>query len=140
MEIFTTSARETQNFGEEFANNLKGGEVLGLVGGLGAGKTTFVQGLAKGLKIKEKIISPTFILMRSYSNSNKKLHHIDLYRLEGEIEKELRNLDVEDFWGKGDNITVIEWAEKAFDLMPENTIWIDFQGHADEERKITIKK
>lgn len=141
MEIFTDSAQKTQGFGEEFARTLKGGEVLGLVGGLGAGKTTFVQGLAQGLKINTKIISPTFILMRSYANpEGKNLFHIDLYRLEGEIEKELTHLGVEEFWEKRDNIVVIEWADKAFDLLPKNTIWINFEGNADEKRKITVKK
>ena len=146
MEIFTKSAEDTQNFGREFASKLKslpagrqGGVVLALVGGLGSGKTTFVQGLAKGFGISDKVISPTFIIMRSYSNpEGKNLYHIDLYRLETGIQKELNNLGIEDFLGNSQNIIVIEWADRAKDLLPKDTIWIEFEGNADEERKIHI--
>jgi tRNA threonylcarbamoyladenosine biosynthesis protein TsaE len=139
MEIITNSPEETQRFGKEFANSLKGGEVLALVGDLGSGKTTFIQGLAKGLKIKHQIISPTFILMREYDlEDEKKLYHIDLYRLEENIARELNNLGISDWWQKPENIVVIEWADKAKGSMPENTIWITFEGSGDQERKIKI--
>lgn len=104
------------------------------MGDLGAGKTTFVQGLAEGLGIKERILSPTFILMREYGN----LYHVDLYRLEEGIDEEVRNLGLTDIWGKKDNIVIIEWAEKITDLLPENTIWMNFEI-LDEGRRITIK-
>lgn len=107
-----------------------------MVGDLGAGKTSFVQGLAKGLGINQPIVSPTFILMRSYNN----LYHLDLYRLEGELSMEIENLGLQDLWGKKGNIVVIEWAEKIRELLPKKTIWIDFQDLGEDKRKISIKK
>jgi tRNA threonylcarbamoyladenosine biosynthesis protein TsaE len=141
MEITTKSAEETQRFGEKFADSLKGGEILALVGNLGSGKTTFIQGLAKGLKIEHPVISPTFILMREYQLENEKmLYHIDLYRLENNVAMELKHLGVEDWWGKEENIVVIEWADKAAEAVPNNATWINFIGSGDEDRKIVIKK
>lgn len=104
------------------------------MGDLGAGKTTFVQGLAQGLGIKAKIISPTFILMRHYGN----LYHLDLYRLEDDVWGEVVNLGAPDFWEKNGNIFVIEWAEKIKDHLPKETIWINFEQISDSERKINI--
>jgi tRNA threonylcarbamoyladenosine biosynthesis protein TsaE len=136
METITQSAQETQSLGQKFSASLKGGETIALVGDLGAGKTTFVQGLARGLGIKNRMISPTFILMRSYDN----FFHVDLYRLEENIDEEVKNLGLTDIWGKNDNIVVIEWAEKITDLLPSNTIWINFEILEGEQRKITIKQ
>lgn len=137
MEILTKSAGQTQSFGQSFANNLKGGEVLALVGNLGSGKTTFIQGLAKGLGIKERIVSPTFILMREYPiELGKKLYHLDLYRLDGDMEKEIQRLGLQDLWGKSENIMVVEWADKAKDFLPRNSIWIRFENQGEDERKI----
>jgi len=101
---------------------------------LGSGKTTFVQGLAKGLGIEKKIISPTFILMRTYGN----LYHVDLYRLEGNVAEEAKNLGLTDIWGKKDNIVVIEWAEKIKEIIPKKAKWIKFENIGEDERKITI--
>lgn len=138
MEIFTKSAQETKRFGEKFANNLKGGEIVALVGDLGNGKTTFVQGLARGFGIKNRIISPTFILRRDYQGK-KKLCHIDLYRIEEGVEKEFRNLGTDELFGSSDTIVVIEWAEKVRELLPQSTIWITFENLGGEKRRIDIK-
>lgn len=152
MEILTKSAQETKRFGEKFANNLKGGEIVALVGDLGNGKTTFVQGLAQGLGIKDRIISPTFILRRDYEVRSKKqkapvpygtgqvkrLSHIDLYRLEENIEKEFRNLGTDELFGSSDTIAVIEWAEKVKEVLPKSTIWIKFENLGEDKRRIKI--
>lgn len=140
MEILTKNASETQRFGKKFANNLKGGEVVALVGNLGNGKTTFVQGLAKGLGIKDSIISPTFILRRDYKSKTqngrrKTLIHVDLYRLEMEINREFKNLGVEESLADGATV-VIEWAEKVRRLLPQSTIWITFENLGGEKRRI----
>lgn len=136
METITQGAQETQSLGQKLAASLKAPQTIALVGDLGAGKTTFVQGLAKGLGVKERIISPTFILMRTYGN----FFHVDLYRLEENIDAEVKNLGLTDIWEKSGNMVVIEWAEKITDLLPKNTLWINFEILEGEKRKITIKK
>src|SRR5688572_26135307 len=101
MEITSKSAEETKNFGKDFGAGLKGGEILALSGDLGAGKTTFVQGLAEGLGITDRVMSPTFLLMREHPvKFGGKLYHIDLYRLENNVDQEVENLGVTDYWEK----------------------------------------
>jgi len=139
MELVTKSAEETKNFGKEVASNLEGGEVFALSGELGSGKTTFVQGFAEGLGIKGRIISPTFILMRKYGAGDKDFYHIDLYRLEGNVENEVINLGLSDIWAKSENIVVIEWAEKIEKIIPKSAKWIKFENLGGEKRKITIQ-
>jgi len=125
--------------------------VVGLVGDLGSGKTTFVQGMAEGLGVKVRILSPTFVIMRNYQISNtklqtnskfpnsnvKNLYHVDLYRLEGDLRGEVENLGLRDIWSEPGNIVVIEWAEKIRGVLPKNTIWVDFE-YVDGGRKIKI--
>jgi len=139
MEFITESSQETKDLGQKIAADLVGGEILALTGDLGSGKTTFVQGFSKGLGLTSRIISPTFILMRKYRASDKDFYHIDLYRLEKEVDKEVVNLGVTDIWGKPGNIVVIEWAEKIKDLIPKSAKWIFFENLGEDKRKITIK-
>ena len=136
MELITKSASETQRLGEKIADSLKKGGTLALSGELGSGKTTFVQGFAKGLGIKQRIISPTFILMRKYGEN---FYHIDLYRLEEDIENEVRNLGVEDIWKDPKNIVIIEWAEKIKDVIPKEAKWIKFSNFGKDKRRITVQ-
>jgi tRNA threonylcarbamoyladenosine biosynthesis protein TsaE len=145
MEIITKNAQETFELGRKIGSSLKGGETLAFIGGLGVGKTTFIQGLAKGIGVDQKVISPTFILMRSYrvkifkNVRVRNLYHLDLYRLEGAVESELINLGIEDIWKRKENIVVIEWADKATGIFPKETIWIKFENIGDNERKIRIE-
>lgn len=136
MKAVTKSFQETQKLAAEFAKKLKGGEIIALVGEMGAGKTTFVQGLAQGLGIERRITSPTFIIMRRYETTSKSLFHLDLYRLEGNLENEVKNLGLADVWGKQENIVVIEWAEKIKNWLPKNTIWVNFDMVGAEKRRI----
>lgn len=138
MEHITENARETKELGKKFAASLKGGEVIALTGNLGSGKTTFVQGLAEGLGIKDRIISPTFILMRQHQGKRLTLYHIDLYRLEEDVKGEFRNLGVEDSWGKEGNVVVVEWAEKVKDMLPSETKWVRFKNEGAEKRRIIL--
>ena len=142
MEFITKSARETQDVGRKVAADLikKTPSVIALTGDLGSGKTTFVQGFVKALGIKKNIISPTFILMRTYKTKKKKvLYHLDLYRLESNFKNEIENLGIKDIWKEENTILVIEWAEKIKDLLPSGTIWIKFEYFIDDQRKIIIE-
>ena len=141
MEFITQSAEETKDVGRKVAAGLKKqGGVVALVGDLGSGKTTFVQGFARGLGIEGRVISPTFILVREYDFKGRVFLHLDLYRLEKDVEDEVRMLGVEDLWGRKGNIAVVEWAEKIKDLIPEGSTWIYFENLGEDRRRIRIKE
>jgi len=144
MEILTKSAEETKKFGEKIAADLKknnqSGTVVALEGNLGSGKTTFSQGFALGLGVADRIISPTFILMKKYGLESGDFYHIDLYRLEENVEKEVQNLGLFEIWKDPKNIILIEWAERIERILPEGTIKIRFEVLDEFERKITIEK
>ena len=139
METITKSAQETKDLGKKIAIDLRGGETLALTGDLGSGKTTFIQGLAEGLGIEGRIVSPTFILMRKYLTPKLNFYHIDFYRLEDGLENEVKNLGIDDTWGKEDNVVAIEWAEKIKDFLPTGTIWLKFENLGEDKRKILIE-
>lgn len=127
------SEDETRLIAEEYAKKTQD-KIFALTGELGAGKTTFVQGFAKGLGIKEKIISPTFVLMRQHKipSSEKTLYHIDLYRIDN-----ISALGFEEILSDPDNITLIEWAEKLKEL-PAEIIRIKITKDKEQKRIITI--
>jgi tRNA threonylcarbamoyladenosine biosynthesis protein TsaE len=150
-EHVTKTFEETRSLGAELAKTLRGGEVIALHGDLGAGKTTFMQGFAHGLSIKKNVISPTFIIMRSYKLSSlsdpskglrqaqaKNLYHLDLYRIE--TEAEAIDLGVTDLMGQPENIVAIEWPEKIENLLPEKTIHIYFEYIEENKRSIRIDR
>ncbi|HPA25836.1 MAG TPA: tRNA (adenosine(37)-N6)-threonylcarbamoyltransferase complex ATPase subunit type 1 TsaE [bacterium] len=134
------NSEETKKIAAQIAANFQGGEVLGLVGTLGAGKTNFVQGLAKYLNIKNTVNSPTFVLMKPYPTGNKKcrlLVHVDCYRLNSS--EELLALGIKEYFNDKRCLTVIEWADKIANVMPANTVWIKFKlGKKIDEREIEI--
>ncbi len=119
--------------------NIKEALVIGLEGELGSGKTNFVQGFAQELGIKQRLTSPTFVLLKGYKISIPQLnylYHIDCYRLDKP--KHLKDLDFEQIIDNPKNVLLIEWAEKVKSLLPKNTIWIKFEVVANNQRKITI--
>ncbi len=139
MQVKTKSPKETQKVGEKLAKKLSGGEVIALFGNLGSGKTVFVQGLAKGLGIKRKITSPTFVFMRSYPFSLHRkalmFYHLDLYR--GESDKDFEALGLEEIFAP-DAIVVLEWAEKIKKELPKKRIEIKLEKVDDRTRRITV--
>jgi len=135
--VITKSASETKKIAENLAKEIlagEGGAVLGLKGNLGGGKTTFVQGFAKGLGIKEKILSPTFNIFKKYKN----FYHIDCYRIKRE--KEAIDLGFQEIFSNPENIVAVEWPENIKKIMPERTIWLTFKVIGENKRKITIKQ
>lgn len=140
VSFITTNAEETQKVGEILASELQGGEILSLIGDLGGGKTTFTQGVARGLGIKDRVISPTFIIFKKFALKSKKhkwLYHFDLYRLSDL--QELVDLDFEDIISSPENITVLEWAQKAKEIIPPSkNIRVEFKYLGKGKRQITV--
>lgn len=156
MKILTISPNQTKKLGEKLAKKIrevgpkKKTLILGLIGDLGGGKTTFLQGFAKGLGIKEKVLSPTFILMRKFPISNSKFqtnykpqlpkfktfYHFDCYRIEKP--KEILDLSFKEIISNPQNIVAIEWAEKIKKILPKDTILIKFEFIDKNTRKIEI--
>ena len=142
----TKNLQETQDFSKKIIEilerkDMQGAAVLGLVGDLGGGKTSFAQGLAKNLEIKKEILSPTFILMQNYPLLGKKFtwnnfYHLDAYRVKSS--KEILRLGFEEIIKNNKNIIVVEWADLIKDIMPKNTLWMEFQWLDENERNIKI--
>jgi len=130
--IVTHSSEETFRFGKEFASRLKEGDVVALFGPLGGGKTTFVKGAAAGLKAKEPVTSPTFVLLNIYSGKIP-IYHFDFYRLEKASQLETLNLD-DYLYGNG--ICLIEWPELALPLLDRPFYKVRFEIVGEDKRKI----
>lgn len=141
-EYITNETKETITLGEKIGKNLKKGAIICLYGQLGSGKTTFVQGIAKGLGIQKRLISPTFIILRTYDinpTSGSRIinfYHVDLYRTEGE--DDVRGIGLDEILKNKEDIVAIEWAEKLGDLLPKKRIDIYFEEH-NGGRKIKIR-
>jgi tRNA threonylcarbamoyladenosine biosynthesis protein TsaE len=133
--IATKSCKETILLGERIGRSLKPNDVVALSGELGAGKTTLIQGIAKGLKIENWVTSPTFTIINEFKGKTG-LYHIDLYRI-NDIE-EAEDLAIEEYFTK-DGVTVIEWAEKIAPILPEKTIRIGIKIVSENERSVDIK-
>lgn len=136
--FITEGFEETRRLGESFSKNLKGGEIIALYGELGSGKTTFVQGLAKGLGIKKRIISPTFIIVRSYKAKPIFFYHVDLYRIESA--KDIESLGLAEIIDNKAHIIVIEWAEKMKSLLPKKRWDARFEDLGGNRRKIMVNQ
>jgi len=145
-EVFITeSSEETQKIAEKIVSRseillrrTEGPIIFALFGELGSGKTTFVQGLARGLGIERRIISPTFIILRTYPLKDKNFYHVDLYRIESE--KEIDGLGLEEILKSKKDIIAVEWAEKIQNILPDKRINIFFANLGGDKRKITIWK
>ena len=133
--FISNSPDETEAFGRKLAGNLKPGDVLALTGELGSGKTQFVKGLAAGLSATTAATSPTFTLIHEYSGGRFPIYHFDFFRVEDRQSAERLGLD-DHFFGEG--VSVIEWADKFPDLIPETAHWIAFETKSETQRGITV--
>ena len=133
-EIFSDSSSFTMELGEKIAHILPDGSTICFDGDLGAGKTTFVRGLAKGLNITDVVQSPTFNIMKVYFKGDRPLIHIDAYRL-ADINPDI---GLDEYIGYENGITVIEWPQFIKELIPSNAIKINIQHMGDDKRKIVI--
>ena len=137
--FLTTSAPQTKKAGEGLARKIleakpsARAKVFGLVGDLGGGKTTFLQGFARGLGIKEKVNSPTFVIMKRFGN----FYHIDCYRIKKP--KELSDLGFERIIANPKNIVAVEWADQIKKIMPKSTVWLNFKFINATTRRIVLR-
>ncbi|MEK7873653.1 MAG: tRNA (adenosine(37)-N6)-threonylcarbamoyltransferase complex ATPase subunit type 1 TsaE [Chloroflexota bacterium] len=134
LDITTDSPRETQEIGKSLGSLLRGGEVIYLVGGLGAGKTCLTQGIAWGVGVQEFVRSPTFVLVNQY-RGRLTLYHVDLYRLESAAE--VLDLGLEEVFA-GQGVSVVEWADRApTELAPEH-LRIELTTLGPERRRLRL--
>ena len=133
LEIVSNSAEETRKIGMKLGKLAASGDVILLVGPLGAGKTCLTQGIARGLGIHEYTASPTFVLVREHSRGKLPLYHIDLYRLD-RIE-EVTQLGLNDYL-YGNGVCVVEWADKGLSVLPEEYLLIEMQIVSPTKRKL----
>jgi tRNA threonylcarbamoyladenosine biosynthesis protein TsaE len=124
---------EMKRWAQQLAPFLQPGDVLALEGDLGAGKTTFAQGLACGLGVEQQVDSPTFTMVKEYQG-DLPFYHMDMYRMES-VEEEL---GIEDYLA-GQGICVVEWATRIKPLLPEETIWIEIAVQPDGGRRVQLK-
>ena len=134
LEFTTRSPGETRKLGRSLGELAAPGDIFLLVGKLGAGKTCLTQGIARGLGIKESVLSPSFVLVRELKG-RVPLYHIDLYRLDRLEEISELGLD-EYLFGNG--LTVVEWASKGIEVLPEEHLLIEIEYLVDDERRTKI--
>ena len=137
MERYSASEQETEALGRALVERLSPGAVVAFTGDLGAGKTAFVRGMAKGLDIPQRVTSPTFTIVNEYEGGRLPLFHFDLYRLGSS--DELFDIGWEDFLRRG-GICAVEWSENVADALEPDTVFIDIRrGDGPGDRVITIK-
>ena len=135
MTRITRSPKETKDFAARIAGKLKGGEIIALSGSLGAGKTVFVKGLARGLGIPERgVRSPSFVILTEHHQGRLPLFHFDFYRFRSG--SEINTTPFEDCLKAG-GIIVIEWPERVKDYLPEKSKWIKIEILGPRSRRIT---
>jgi len=136
LKKISKSVGETMKIGAKFAKGLKRGDCVALIGDLGAGKTVFTKGVAKGLGVKNAryVNSPTFVIIKEYEGRFP-LYHFDLYRLDGH--SGFDDMNYEEYF-YGDGVTVIEWADKIMGLLPERYIEVKLTVVDENKRRIEI--
>ena len=155
--FITNNSKETQKLGEKLAQEIKGGEIIALKGDLGAGKTTFTQGLLKGLGAEGPYTSPTFLIMKEYKphprlpkpgtggqanpllrkeREANRIYHIDAYRVGVD---DILDLGWEEIVSDSNSIVIIEWPERIEKIISADALWINFEWLGENKRKITFK-
>ena len=135
MQYITTSPLETETIGEALGKKLNPGTVIAYLGDLGAGKTAFTRGLARGLGYREPVTSPTYTIVNEYLGGRLPLFHFDMYRLSSS--DDLWDIGWEDYLDRG-GICAVEWSENVADAM-EDAIRVTIEKTGEESRRITIE-
>ena len=131
--FITNGPEETEALGARLARALEPGAVVAFTGDLGAGKTAFVRGLARGLGIQDRVTSPTFTIVNEYEGGRLPLFHFDLYRLG--CADELFDIGWEDYLARG-GVCAVEWSERMEELLEPGTIRVDLRRGEDEDRRV----
>lgn len=137
QEFVSHSPEETKEFAQNFAKTLKGGEVIAFTGNLGAGKTCFTGGLAKGLGFEGSVTSPTFAIMNEYIGGRLNIYHFDMYRIS--TWEDLDSCGYFDYVNSG-GVVVAEWSENILGALEPGTIFVDIENIDQTTRKITVRK
>lgn len=135
MQYITNSPRETEELAQKLAASLRPGTVIAYKGDLGAGKTAFTRGLARGLGISDPVTSPTYTIVNEYLSGKMPLFHFDMYRLSSS--DDLFDIGWEDYLERG-GVCAVEWSENVADAM-ENAIFITIEKTGEESRRITVE-
>ena len=135
MTVITKSPEQTELLGKKLAAFLRPGDVIAYYGDLGAGKTAFVRGIARGLSSPDRVTSPTFTIVNEYSGSLA-LFHFDMYRLGSS--DELFDIGWEDYLARG-GVCVVEWSENVLDAFDGTEIKVTIDKLSDTDRKITVE-
>ena len=137
MEYISNSPAETEALGEALAARLTAGTVVAFTGDLGAGKTAFTRGLARGLGVPDRVTSPTFTIVNEYEGPTP-LFHFDMYRLSGS--EDLFDIGWEDYLSRG-GVCAVEWSEQVADALPEGTVYVTLTRHPEHDgwRSITVE-
>jgi len=136
QEFISKSVGETEQFAENFAKDLKAGAVVAFEGGLGAGKTAFVRGMARALGDFSQVSSPTFAIVNEY-DTTPQIFHFDMYRIE--TLGELYSIGFFEYLERG-GICAIEWSENIYNALDDNTIFVSIEAISENERKITVRE
>lgn len=128
-------SKHTENLGESIGKSLRGGEVIELSGDVGAGKTTFVRGLARGMVSLDRVSSPTFTIYRLYKSKKINLYHYDFYRLN---DPDILKSELADLMQDSKNAIVLEWADTVEDVLPLERIRINISVISENEREIQV--
>jgi len=133
MRVRTDSEQETREFGKWLSQFLQPQDVIGLAGELGTGKTVLAQGIGEGLKVGERVKSPSFTILNEY-NGRLPLYHLDLYRL---VKEDFFRLGLDEYLSR-DGVVVIEWAERVKEYLPEKTIYIELDRLTAHSRDLLV--
>jgi tRNA threonylcarbamoyladenosine biosynthesis protein TsaE len=134
--FISNSPAETEAIGRQFAKELNVGSILALEGELGSGKTQFTKGLVAGLESSAPVTSPTFTIIHEYPGGRLPIYHFDFFRLENR--ESVAQLGLDDYFF-GDGISVIEWADRFPESIPEQARWILFEIRSENARMISFK-
>jgi tRNA threonylcarbamoyladenosine biosynthesis protein TsaE len=134
--LISNSQSETEAIGRQLAKDIDTGSVLALKGDLGSGKTSFVKGLVAGLGSRVDVTSPTFTIIHEYRGGRLPVYHLDFFRVQDR--QSIERLAIDDYLF-GDGVTVIEWADRFPQFIPEPAHWILFETKSETQRAITVQ-